>query len=141
MGNPIGRPTKYNAELQEQADSYIYQLDQLGHAVPSRVGLCCFLGIHKATSYEWELIHPDFSDTLKQVETLQEHMSINGGLLNKLNPTIVKLLLANFGYSDKISQDHTTNGKDLPAQGLDVSKLSTEALAEIVAAAHDHNAE
>jgi hypothetical protein len=37
--------------------------------------------------------------------------------------------------------DHTTNGKDLPAQGLDVSKLSTEALAEIVAAANDHNAE
>jgi hypothetical protein len=35
-------------------------------------------------------------------------MSMNGGLKGTLNSTIVKLLLANFGYSDKVQQEHTS---------------------------------
>jgi hypothetical protein len=137
VANPVGRPTKYNEELQELADSYVFRLEELGHAVPSRVGLCCFIGIHKATSYEWESLYPEFSDTLKRVETLQEHMSINGGLMNKLNPTIVKLLLANFGYSDKVQQEHTSpDGSMTPKPALDVSKLSSAALEELVNASN-----
>lgn len=95
------------------ADDYIYQLDELGHLVPSRVGLCCFLGIHKATSYDWERLYPEFSDTLMRVETLQEHLSLNGGLSGKLNPTIVKLLLANFGYTEKVQQDNISSDKSM----------------------------
>ena len=107
----VGRPTKYNPELQEEADTYVYRLEELGHVVPSRVGLCCFLGIDKTTSYEWEKIYPEFSHTLKTVETLQEHSTLNGGLSGTLNPTIVKLVLANHGYSDKQSIDHTSGGE------------------------------
>ena len=125
MANPVGRPTKYNKELQDKADSYIYMLEELEHAVPSRVGLCCFLGIHKATSYEWEAQHPEFSDTLRQVETLQEHMSVNGGLLGKLNPTIVKLLLANFGYSDKVQQDNISSDGSMTPKSVDATLVKT----------------
>ena len=32
------------------------------------------------------------------------------------------------------SVDHTTNGKDIPASGVDLSKLSNEALSELIAA-------
>lgn len=104
----VGRPSKYSEELQAMADDYVYRLEELGHIVPSRVGLCCFIGIHKSTSYEWEEAYPEFSDTLKTVETLQEHLTLNGGLVGKLNPTIVKLLLANFGYSDRQELAHTS---------------------------------
>lgn len=117
MANPVGRPTKYNDELQAQADEYVYRLEELGHVVPSRVGLCCYLGIDKTTSYEWEKIHPEFSNTLRAVETLQEHMTLNGGLANKLNSTIVKLVLANHGYSDRNAIDHTSSDKSMSPAG------------------------
>lgn len=104
----IGRPTKYNEALQAEADEYIYRLEELNHVVPSRVGLCCYLGIDKTTSYEWEKIHPAFSNTLRTVETMQEHMTLNGGLSGGLNSTIVKLVLANHGYSDKQEHAHTS---------------------------------
>ena len=109
----VGRPTKYNPELQAEADTYVYRLEELGHVVPSRVGLCCFLGIAKQTSFEWEGIYPEFSATLRDVETLQEHMTLNGGLSGGLNSTIVKLVLANHGYSDKQAIDHTSGGETM----------------------------
>lgn len=114
MANPVGRPTKYNDEVQAQADSYLGKLQELGHVVPSRAGLCCFLGIAKSTSYEWEQSYQQFSDALRAVEVMQEHMTLNGGLANLLNPTIAKLVLSNnHGYSESSRVDHTSNGKDL----------------------------
>lgn len=105
MSNPVGRPTKYNDEMQGQADTYV--MEWAGRdAVPSRVGLCCYLGISKHTSYEWEKLYPEFSATLDAVETLQEHTAINKGITGVFNSTIVKLVLANHGYSDKQELDH-----------------------------------
>lgn len=104
MTNPVGRPTKYNQAMQEKADAYLLNWSERD-AVPSRVGLCCYLGIDKATSFEWAKIHPQFSATLKAVETLQEYCAINKGITGVFNSTIVKLILANHGYSDKIEQD------------------------------------
>ena len=116
----VGRPSKYNPELQAEADTYVYRLEELGHVVPSRVGLCCFLGIDKTTSYEWEKIYPEFSHTLKTVETLQEHMTLNGGLTGGLNSTIVKLVLANHGYSDKQAIDHTSGGETIKPTTIEI---------------------
>lgn len=108
MSNPVGRPTKYNDELQRQADEYLSRLKELGHVVPSRAGLCCYLGIAKSTSYEWEEIHPEFSDALRAVEVMQEHMTLNGSLAGALNPTIAKLVLSNnHGYSESSRVDNT----------------------------------
>ena len=107
----VGRPTKYNPELQAEADTYVYRLEELGHVVPSRAGLCCFLGISRETSYQWEKEHRQFSDTLQAVDIMQEHLALNGGLAGGLNSTIVKLVLANHGYSDKQSIDHTSGGE------------------------------
>ena|SRR5690554_487505 len=114
MANPVGRPTKYNDEMQEQADSYLSRLEELGHVVPSRAGLCCFLGIAKSTSYEWEEQYPEFSDALRAVEVMQEHMTLNGALANQLNSTIAKLVLSNnHGYSEQQRVDHTTAGQPI----------------------------
>jgi hypothetical protein len=113
--NPVGRPTKYNPKLQAEADQYLFRLKELGHVVPSRVGLCCYLGIDKTTSYEWEKIYPEFSNTLRAVDTMQEHLALNGGMIGDFNSTIVKLVLANHGYSDKQAIDHqSTDGTMTP---------------------------
>lgn len=37
-------------------------------------------------------------------------------------------------YGDKLDLDHTTNGKDMPGTVIDASKLSTEALEELLKA-------
>lgn len=105
MSKEIGRPSKYNDELQAKADGYLFKLEELKHVVPSRAGLCCYLGITRSTIYEWEKTYPSFSDTLQAVDVMQEHMALNGGLNSALNSTIVKLVLANHGYSDRQALD------------------------------------
>jgi hypothetical protein len=112
MANPVGRPSKYNDEIQAQADSYLYGWQDVD-ALPSRVGLCCYIGIHKATSYEWEETYPKFSDTCKAIEALQERTALNKGITGEFNSQITKLVLANHGYSDKQAVDHTTNGESI----------------------------
>ena len=112
MKNPVGRPTKYNEELQEQANDYLFNWSDRD-AVPSRVGLCCYIGISKHTSFEWEKLYPEFSATLAAVETLQEHTAMNKGITGEFNSTIVKLVLANHGYSDRQAVDHTSAGQPM----------------------------
>lgn len=107
MANPVGRPTKYNADMQEQADDYVLSWSERD-AVPSRVGLCCHLGISKQTSFEWERIYPEFLATLQAIETLQEHTAVNKGITGEFNSTIVKLVLANHGYSERQAVDHSS---------------------------------
>ena len=110
MPNPVGRPTKYNDEMQAQADAYVTEWADFD-AIPSRVGLCCYLGISKQTSFEWERHYPEFLATLQAVDTLQERTGVNKGITGEFNSTITKLVLANHGYSDRQSLDHTTNGE------------------------------
>ena len=104
----VGRPTKYNDELQELADTYIFNYAEQGDVIPSRVGLCCFLGVSKRVSYEWEQLYPAFMHTLENIEALQENTAINRGLDGTFNAAITKLVLSNHGYSDKVEQSHTS---------------------------------
>jgi hypothetical protein len=116
MGNPVGRPTKYNDEMQAKADSYIYGWSEFDR-IPSRVGLCCFLGIDKTTSYEWEQRFPDFSHTCRAVDALQEREALNKGLTGEFNSQITKLVLSNHGYSDKQSVDHQSSDGSMTPKG------------------------
>lgn len=104
----VGRPSKYNEAMQAKADEYLFGWSEFD-AIPSRVGLCCFLGIDKTTSYDWEDIHPEFSHTCKAIEALQERTALNNGITGVFNSQITKLVLANHGYSDRIAQDHTSS--------------------------------
>ena len=137
MSRAVGRPTKYNAEMQAQADAYVLRWAEVD-AVPSRVGLCCWLGISKQTSFTWEKDYPQFLATLQAVDALQEHTAMNKGITGEFNSTIVKLVLANHGYSDKVQQDNvSSDGSMTPKPALDVSKLSATALEELVNAANN----
>lgn len=127
--NKVGRPTKYNDELQAEADAYLSRLQELGHVIPSRAGLCCYLGIAKSTSYEWETQYPEFSDALKAVDVMQEHMTLNGGLAGKLNPVISKLVLSNHGYSDKQAIDHQSSDRSMtPKESREMSEAELLAI-------------
>lgn len=122
MQKKVGRPTKYNEELQTKADHYLYEwlgglAEELGESIPSRVGLCVYLGISKSVSHEWEKIHPEFLDTLKGIETLQEQVALNGGMSGKYTPTITKLVLANHGYHDKQQIDNTSSDGSMSPKG------------------------
>lgn len=132
--HPGGRPTKYNADVQRQADEYVLRWSETD-AVPSRVGLCCWLGIAKQTSFTWEKEYPEFLATLQAIDALQEHTAMNKGITGVFNSTIVKLVLANHGYSEKQELAHTSpDGSMTPKPAIDASKLSNETLAELMAA-------
>lgn len=105
---PVGRPSKYNNDLQEKADRYIYDFNEQGDVVPSQAGLCCWLGISRSTLFEWSKEYPMFSSTLEAISVLQENLALNRSLDGGFNSTIAKLLLANHGYSDKQELSHTS---------------------------------
>lgn len=112
-GRSVGRPTKYNDELQAHADRYIFDYSEQEDVIPSAAGLCVWLGISRPTLHEWERAYPEFSNTLAAIKELQEKTALNKGLTGAFNSTIVKLILANHGYSDRQAVDHTTNGESI----------------------------
>lgn len=103
----MGRPTKYNQELQEAADHYIDNFATYGDKVPTAARLALVLRVNKATLYEWASEHDDFSDTLNRCNQTQEYELINNGLDNTYNASITKLMLANHGYHEKKEQKIT----------------------------------
>lgn len=101
---PVGRPTKYNEDMLDKALDYLENFMSYGDAVPSHAGLACELNVNKQTIYNWAKDHPEFFDTLEAIKERQERLLVNGGLTNEFNGTITKLMLANYGYSDKLDQ-------------------------------------
>jgi len=107
---PVGRPSKHNEELQAKADRYIHEYHTQDDVIPSAAGLCVWLGISRSTLHEWERSYPEFSNTLDAIRQLQEKVALNNGLTGDFNSTIVKLVLANHGYSDR--QEIDMSSKD-----------------------------
>ncbi len=97
------RPTKYNDEVLVKAKDYLANYEKHNHLFPSIVGLSSVLGIAKSTISSWK--HDDdkheFSDTLERIKDQQHLTLLNKGLTGEFNASITKLMLHNFGYSDK----------------------------------------
>lgn len=101
-----GRPTDYNEELQAAADSYVNGgYEACDDIVPSIAGLACELHASRSSIYLWAEKHKAFSDTLDRLKHSQERLLLSGGLSGQHNASIAKLMLANYGYSDKQSQE------------------------------------
>lgn len=118
MANEIGRPTKLTPDLVEKAKEYLLGgYKEFDNIVPSVAGLGCYLGINRASIYEYKGVNSElgveFSDTLDAILMKQEMLLINGGLNQTFSGTITKLMLANHGYSEKTQTDITTNGESI----------------------------
>lgn len=116
---PAGRPTKYNKQILVDTQDYLdNHYEKHFDIVPSIAGLAYSLNISKPTVYDWSNQDgkEEFSYMLAQILTKQEKMLLNGGLatedhpdLARMNPTIVKLMLAKHNYSEKTEATVTIN--------------------------------
>jgi len=104
-----GQPTKYSKAMLSKTVDYIKNYKDQDDIVPSVVGLAVHLGVSKKTIYNWAEVpeNIEFLHTLEKLSTNQENRLMNGGLSGSLNPTITKLMLANFGYSEQAKTPQT----------------------------------
>ena len=105
--NPPGRPSKYTPELQIQAEWYADNWATTGDVIPSQVGLAVHLGVAESTISLWanDEDKPLFSGTLSKIAARQHNTALNKGLTGDFTAPITKLVLHNFGYSDKSQQE------------------------------------
>lgn len=115
-----GRPTSYTENITTMAQEYLDSCtDEIKQVVtgesekfttfkekvvvklPSIEGLARFLKISKDTIYEWEKIHPEFSDVLHALRSEQADRLINMGLSGDYNPVISRMLLSKHGYAER----------------------------------------
>lgn len=94
-------------------------------------GLQFFLDVDSQTWANWRLME-DFIGVVNKAESVIRDQKFAGAAADLLNSNIIA---RDLGLSDKIQQDHTSSDGSMTPKGLDASKLSTEALAEIMAAA------
>ena len=107
----MARPTKWSKALEVTAWKYVDGgwRDE-GHTIPSVVGLCSILGVHRETLYDWSKQETkSFSDILKVCNQNQELTLLNGSLSNDLNANISKLVLGKHGYHDRAEVDNKSS--------------------------------
>ncbi len=101
-----GRPSKYTPELLEMAERYVENYEDFGDVVPTVCGLALACGVSKSTLNAWrsDKGKPEFADLFEQLLAEQEVVLLDKGHSGEFNPTIVKLMLANHGYHEKIER-------------------------------------
>ena len=109
MANPVGRPSLLTPELKARAAEYLERFNEQGDVIPSTAGLACWLGISKASVYNYGDQDAEFLATLDAIQAKQEALTLNNGMNGVFNSTIAKLVLANHGYSDKVQQDNVSS--------------------------------
>ena len=115
----MARPTKWSKALEVTAWKYVEGAwKDEGHAIPSLVGLCNILGVHRDTLYDCSKDETkSFSDILKVCNQNQELTLLNGSLSNGLNANISKLVLGKHGYHDRAEVDNkSTDGSMTPTR-------------------------
>lgn len=120
------RPTKYNDDVIDQARQYLETYEALGDVIPSAAGMACYLGVHKATLYNWAELHDQFFDILKELNSTQERKLLSGGLSGDFNSVITKLVLSKHNYTDKVQQDVTSSDGSMKPTHIILEGVSSE---------------
>jgi hypothetical protein len=110
-----GRPTIYDPIFIEKVDDYLKTTGKEQTSLPTIEGFAIYLDVSRDSLYEWAKKYPEFSDTLKRIETIQKQQLIDDGIYGgkEVNASIVKLMLMN-NHHMKERTDQTTNDKELP---------------------------
>lgn len=98
----LGRPPKYGPSMLEKVAAYFQDPSIANDPVPTKAGLCVYLGVSKQTLYRWAKENPEFSDSLKTGEVHQERHFIRA-LLDKNIPQAGIIFAAKnvLGWRDK----------------------------------------
>jgi len=98
----LGRPTKYNEDIQKKADQFVSSLEATDE-LPHIYDLAEHLEVDSDTIGNWGEVHPKFFGTIKKLKKLQERRLMNKGLDNTWNPPMAMFLLkCNHGFVDKV---------------------------------------
>lgn len=96
MGNKQGRPSKYSAEIQKQADEYVKGgYEMVGDAIPSILGMAYRLGVCRQTLHNWAAANEDFLYTFVPCSDQRHLLALNKELSGEFNPLIARLILSN----------------------------------------------
>jgi len=91
-------------------------------------GLCLFLDVEDRTWREWR-INEDFYPVIARAEKVIYMQKFAGAAADMLNANIIA---RDLGLKDTAAHEHTSPDGSLAHKGIDCSKLSTEALTEIL---------
>lgn len=128
-----GRPSKYDEKYIDSVESYLNECQDeydefhktrgeksdtydrlLKVRLPTIEDFARYIGVNKTTLYEWESIHPEFSNALETIRVEQKQRLIENGLSGDYNPLIAKLVLsANHGMAEKTETDVTSKGESI----------------------------
>ena len=128
--NTVGRPSKYNEEIQKIADDYVdnWKLymevgsDMVINSIPSIASLALELKVHRDSIYEWEKDNSkcQFSDTLERLRQKQESFLIHHGLTKGYDSGFAKFMAINITkYRDKIETVNTNREIKVEITGED----------------------
>ena len=96
-----GRPTKYNSKIPPSVTTYTNKCLKEG-VFPTIEGLSAKLGLGTRTLYDWEKLHPDFSQTMDNLRDAQRELLITNGLQGNYNTRFSMFLLkASHGMTEK----------------------------------------
>ena len=91
---PVGRPSKYDDDMQMIAEDYCENYTNYGDVVPTVVGFALAMDVATNTVYNWaNENNPKFLRIFTRVEQLQHKGLVNGGLTGDFNPAIAKMML------------------------------------------------
>ncbi|GIW67912.1 MAG: hypothetical protein KatS3mg096_780 [Candidatus Parcubacteria bacterium] len=113
MGAPKGNKNaqKFNLEkFIEVSKDYIENPQKYQDVIPTVEGLAVALGVSREVIYDWAKKDEIVFHTLKFLNTVQSKKLITGGLLNKFNAAITKLLLSRHGYIEKTEVEEKISG-------------------------------
>jgi len=132
--------TTYSPEMLEKIYQYRDDWREFNPSavVPSAASLAKYLGIGRQTLYDWKERHDEVRDAMDVILGDQEDILIQCGLSKQFDPKLTAMMLSSHGWVQKKELDHRSGDKSMsPKQSIDASKLSTEALAEILNAANN----
>ncbi|MHA1304799.1 MAG: terminase small subunit [Candidatus Heimdallarchaeaceae archaeon] len=115
--HPGGRPTKYIPDkIYPLIEEYFESCSREQTQLPTIEGLALKLEVNTETLYEWQKVHPEFSNTLKKILAKQKAQLMNDGMYGgkEVNAAMaIFLLKANHGLKDtpSIIQQFNVGGK------------------------------
>ena len=122
----LGRPTKYKSNTPAQVRKYTQKCLK-NDEFPTIAGLAIKLRVGTRTLYDWEKIHPDFSQTMEALRDTQKHLLITNGITGIYNTRFSMFLLrANHGIREKeplITSTQNNNMNISPELLADALKL------------------